>query len=47
MVQTQGQDGRTFRGKVISIEGEMVQVDFNHPLAGKTLFFDIKVLAVE
>ena len=45
--ETQGPDGQTYRGKVISIEGEEVKVDFNHPLAGKTLFFDIKVLSVE
>lgn len=45
--ETQGQDGQTYRGKVISIEGEEVKVDFNHPLAGQTLYFDIKVLSVE
>ena len=45
--ETQGQDGQTYRGRVISIEGEEVKVDFNHPLAGKTLYFDIKVLSVE
>lgn len=46
-VQTQGQDGRQLRGKVISIEGDMVKVDFNHPLAGQTLYFEIKLLNVE
>ncbi|MDT8418828.1 MAG: peptidylprolyl isomerase [Desulfuromonadales bacterium] len=47
MVQTQGQDGRQLRGKVISIEGDTVKVDFNHPLAGQTLYFEIKLLNVE
>ncbi|PLX94746.1 MAG: peptidylprolyl isomerase [Desulfuromonas sp.] len=47
MVQTQGQDGRQLRGKVVSIEGDMVKVDFNHPLAGQTLYFEIKLLNVE
>lgn len=46
LVQTE-QNGQSYRGKVISIEGETVKVDFNHPLAGKTLFFDIKVLGIE
>jgi FKBP-type peptidyl-prolyl cis-trans isomerase 2 len=47
MVQTQGQDGRQLRGKVVSIEGDTVKVDFNHPLAGQTLYFEIKLLNVE
>lgn len=47
MVQTQGQDGRELRGKVVSIEGDTVKVDFNHPLAGETLYFEIKLLNVE
>jgi FKBP-type peptidyl-prolyl cis-trans isomerase 2 len=24
-----------------------VQVDFNHPLAGKTILFEVKILAIE
>jgi peptidylprolyl isomerase len=30
-------------GKVLAIEEEKFRVDFNHPLAGKTLKFQIKV----
>lgn len=33
--------------KVVAIEGNSVVVDTNHPLAGKTLVFDINVLKVE
>ncbi|MDN3508718.1 MAG: FKBP-type peptidyl-prolyl cis-trans isomerase [Candidatus Neptunochlamydia sp.] len=32
--------------RVDSIEGEEVILDFNHPLAGKTLKFDVKVLDI-
>jgi len=32
--------------RVVSIEGEEVVLDFNHPLAGKTLKFDVKVLDI-
>jgi len=32
---------------VKEIKEKTVVVDFNHPLAGKTLFFDVKVLGVE
>ena len=33
--------------KVVSIEGNNVVVDTNHPLAGKSLVFDVNVLKVE
>lgn len=31
-------------GRVLSVSGGRVKVDFNHPLAGKTLVFDIEIL---
>ncbi|RDE18494.1 peptidylprolyl isomerase [Motiliproteus coralliicola] len=34
-------------GVVQSIEGDKVMVDFNHPLAGRMLFFDVEILSVE
>jgi FKBP-type peptidyl-prolyl cis-trans isomerase 2 len=33
--------------KIASIEGENVMLDFNHPLAGKTVIFDIEVVEVK
>jgi FKBP-type peptidyl-prolyl cis-trans isomerase 2 len=35
-------DGRV--GKVLTVSGGRVTVDFNHPLAGKTVIYDIKVV---
>lgn len=32
------------KGRIVSVSGGRVQIDFNHPLAGKTLEYDIKVL---
>lgn len=32
------------RGKVLSADGGRVNVDFNHPLAGKTLVYDLTVV---
>jgi FKBP-type peptidyl-prolyl cis-trans isomerase SlpA len=34
-------------GVIKSIEGDYVMVDFNHPLAGKDLEFEVQILAVE
>lgn len=33
-------------GVVSKVEGEWVTIDFNHPLAGRTLIFDVEILAV-
>ncbi|MBZ2170108.1 FKBP-type peptidyl-prolyl cis-trans isomerase [Marinobacter sp. F4216] len=34
-------------GVVIRVEGDEVEVDFNHPLAGRTLTFEVEILDVE
>ena len=39
-------DGRAAEGKVLSVEAGQVTLDFNHPLAGQTLEFRVKVLSV-
>ena len=37
------EDGQVIVAYVDTIEGEEVKVDMNHPMAGKTLHFDVKV----
>jgi FKBP-type peptidyl-prolyl cis-trans isomerase SlpA len=34
-------------GVVKSLQGDLVVVDFNHPLAGKALIFDVSIVKVE
>lgn len=34
-------------GVVRTIDADEVEVDFNHPLAGHTLYFEVEILAVE
>lgn len=46
-VQGQAQEGQVVRGQVTGIDGHTAVIDFNHPLAGKTLFFDVKVLEIK
>lgn len=43
MISMQDQEGRVFTGMVKAIETESVKIDFNHPMAGKTLFFIGKI----
>lgn len=47
--QLEGKDksGRVVRPVVAEIKEESVLLDFNHPLAGKTLFFDVKVVKIQ
>ncbi len=40
----QGEQGETIQVVVKSFDDNMVELDFNHPLAGKELVFNVKVL---
>ncbi|MBI4354362.1 MAG: peptidylprolyl isomerase [Candidatus Omnitrophica bacterium] len=39
-------EGRPFRARVKTIHDTTVTLDLNHPLAGKTLLFKIKVITI-
>lgn len=39
-------DGKTVFPRISEVKNETVVLDFNHPLAGKTLHFDVQVLDV-
>lgn len=42
-----GQDGRPYPVKIAEVKDDTVILNFNHPLSGKTLNFDIEVVSVE
>lgn len=48
-VRLQGQDaqGRMVHPLVTEVKEQVVMLDFNHPLAGKKLFFDVKILDIQ
>lgn len=39
-------EGNRMDGRIVEIQDEIVLLDFNHPLAGQTMHFEGKVLAV-
>jgi FKBP-type peptidyl-prolyl cis-trans isomerase SlpA len=39
-------NGQTLTGTVLELDSESVQVDFNHPLAGLPVQFEVKILAI-
>jgi len=40
-------DGEEVPGAVLSIDGDQVEVDFNHPCAGHEVTFQVEILSVE
>jgi FKBP-type peptidyl-prolyl cis-trans isomerase SlyD len=43
-LQMRDQQGRVFQAYVVEVRDDGVVLDFNHPLAGKTLHFHVKVV---
>ena len=46
-VQGQGPDGRMVRAAIEEVGDEELKLDFNHPMAGKNLNFEIEVLEIQ
>lgn len=42
-----GPDGQDIPGLITSVAGDSVTVDFNHPLAGHRVTFDVEVVTIE
>ena len=47
MLMSKAQDGRAIPIRVHEVKEKTVVVDFNHPLAGKTLNFDVKIKDIQ
>jgi FKBP-type peptidyl-prolyl cis-trans isomerase SlyD len=46
-VQRREADGETVHARIAEIKEDSVVLDFNHPLAGRTLCFEVKVLDIQ
>ena len=47
ILQSTDPSGHTFPAKVMEIKEKTVLLDFNHPLAGKELTFDVKIVDIK
>tara|TARA_R100000315_G_C5184436_1_gene107193 strand:- start:199 stop:627 length:429 start_codon:yes stop_codon:yes gene_type:complete len=47
MVSGQTPNGNPIQAKISSVEEETITLDFNHPLAGKDLSFEVELLSIE
>jgi len=47
ILAAQGPEGQTIPLRIHEIKEKTVVVDLNHPMAGKTLLFDVKVLDIQ
>lgn len=46
-IQVQTKEGGPIQAKVLQVEEDGVVVDINHPLAGKTLNFEVRLVGLE
>ena len=46
MLQVQNKQGQVFPARIADIKGDKALIDLNHPLAGKTLNFKVKIVSV-
>lgn len=47
VLQMQDEAGKLFPAKVTEIKADSLIVDLNHPLAGKTLIFKVKIASIQ
>jgi FKBP-type peptidyl-prolyl cis-trans isomerase 2 len=46
-LQAEGPDGQAVNLVITAVQDESITVDGNHPLAGKTLNFDIELVSID
>lgn len=47
IIEFANEDGDTLPGTITSFDDNQVQVDLNHPLAGQTVRYSVKIVAVD
>ena len=47
IVEIKDNEGKIMKGVIIAVAGENVRIDLNHPLAGKNIAYDVKIVEVD
>ena len=47
LLEAQDKNGRKRTVRIVEVKKDAVVIDFNHPLAGKTLNFDVEIVAIK
>jgi len=47
ILYAQGKNGQRLPVKIVEVKKDVVVMNFNHPLAGKTLNFDVEIVAIQ
>ena len=47
IIEFSNEAGNTLPGTIISFDDDQVQVDLNHPLAGQTVRYSVKIVAID
>ncbi len=46
MIEFNAPNGATYSGTLVSIDDDSAMFDFNHPLAGKTIQFEVEIIGI-
>lgn len=46
MIEFRAPNGATYSGMVMAVEDDAVLFDFNHPLSGKTIQFEVEIIGI-
>ena len=46
LVSFSSEDGSTLTGRICALDDDAAQVDFNHPLAGRHVTFDVEIMGI-
>ncbi len=47
MLQLKNKEGQAMPARILEVKPDSIKLDFNHPLAGKTLVFNVKIVSIK
>jgi FKBP-type peptidyl-prolyl cis-trans isomerase SlyD len=47
ILEARDKEGKSFPARITEVKQDSILVDLNHPLAGKMLYFKVKIVSVK